>query len=249
MFLVAIAELKGNVDARLPELATELGTTPYELRLVLNAGMPAVVLATVDEAKARAAAASIAKHGHAVVTLDRRSTVSSQQMTELGRFALTKSGLVADERGGDELPFADIGVLVRAMQRGTTTTTEVVKERKLRPIMAAATGGLVMSKKVTREVTRHEEQRDQVLYVFRRSGAPPWLLRERGALYAGLGADLGPTAFANFQTTIRVLRERAPSAVYDERLMSGRPIRGVADGSEATDLLAYLIAARSYGGP
>jgi len=152
---------------------------------------------------------------------------------------------VADDRLGEELPFADIGVLVRAMHRSTTTTTEQVKERKLRPVMAVATGGLVTSKKTTRETTRHEEHREQVLYVFRRCGEPPWILRERGAIYGGLGADIAPTAFENFQTTIRRLRELAPAAAYDERLMTSRTVRGVADGSDATDLLAYLIAAHA----
>ena len=245
MFLVAIAELRGGVDATLKALAADLGTTPYELRLVLNAGFPAVVLATVDAAKARAAREAVERHGHVPVALDRRHVVSSGDMTELVRFVLKPASLVADERAEAELPYADIGALVRAQHRGTTTTTEQVKERKLRPVMAIATGGLVMSKKTTREVTRTEEHREQVLYVFRRSGEAPWILRERGALYGGLGPDLGPTAFENFQTTIKKLRERAPSAAYDERLVSARAIRGVADGVEATDLLAYLIAAHA----
>jgi hypothetical protein len=248
MFLVAIAELRGGIDGTLKELAAELGTAPYDLRLVLNAGFPAVVLATVEEARARAGSAAVARHGHVPVSLDRRSVVASANMTELVRFKLTKSAVVADERAPAELPFADIGALVRAMHRGTTTTTEQVKERKLQPVMAVATGGLVMSKKVTREVTRTEEHRAQVLYLFRRSGAPPFILRERGALYKGLGPDLGPTAFENFQTTIRKLRELAPAAAYDERLMNARPIRGVADGSDAADLLAYLIAAHAMRG-
>src|SRR5262245_47651886 len=112
MFLVAIAELRGAVDGALKELSAELGTTPYDLRLVLNAGFPAVVLATVDEARARAASAAIARHGHVPVSLDRRYVVKSGDMTELVRFKLTKSSVVADERAPAELPFVDIGALV-----------------------------------------------------------------------------------------------------------------------------------------
>jgi hypothetical protein len=247
VYVVAIAQLNGSIDASLKELAAELGTTPYELRLVVNGGLPAVVLATVDAEKARAARAAVARHGHAPTLLDRRTLVPSANMTELTRFAFRPAGVVADERTADELPYADLGALVRATHRGTTTTTEQVKERKLRPVMAIATGGMVMSKKTTREVTRHEEHREQVLYLFRRSGEAPWILRERGALYTGLGGETAPTAFENFQTTIRRLRERAPGAAYDERLMTARTVRGVADGSDAADLLAYLIAAHAMG--
>src|SRR5581483_4421961 len=123
MFLVAIAELRGDIGGALKELSAELGTTPYDLRLVLNAGFPAVVLATVDGARAGAASAAVARHGHIPVLLDRRSVVASADMTELVRFKLTKSSVVADERAPAELPFADIGALVRALHRGTTTTT------------------------------------------------------------------------------------------------------------------------------
>jgi hypothetical protein len=248
VYVVAIAELEGSIDGALKELAADLATTPYELRLIVNGGLPAIVLATIDAAAARAARGAIERYGHVATLLDRRGIVPSGNMTELVRFAFRPSSLIADDRASDELPYADIGALVRAMHRGTTTTTEQVKERKLRPVMAIATGGMVMSKKTTREVTRHEEHREQVLYLFRRSGEPPFILRERGAIYSGLGAETAPTAFENFQTTIRRLRERAPGAAYDERLMTARTVRGIADGSDAADLLAYLIAAHAMGG-
>src|SRR6185436_10303810 len=98
------------------------------------------------------------------------------------------------------------------------------------------------TKKATREVTTRTTEHTQALYVFPRSGAPAWILRERGANYAGLGPELRPSSMENFLTVIRLLRQRAPGAAYDERLMSGRPIRGVAEGAAAADLLAHLLA-------
>ena len=132
--------------------------------------------------------------------------------------------------------------LFRASHRTTSTSTHEVKERKLQPGMAIATGGLILTKTTKKEVTTKTETREQVLYLFRKSEAPPWILRERGARYMGLGPDLRPTSLENFITTIRRLRELAPQAENDERLMSGRPILGVAEGIEAMDILAYLLA-------
>ena len=48
MYVVAIAELSASGGA-LGELATELGTTLYELKLTLNAGLPAIVVLTVAD--------------------------------------------------------------------------------------------------------------------------------------------------------------------------------------------------------
>jgi hypothetical protein len=142
--------------------------------------------------------------------------------------------------GAAALPYADIVALLKATHRTEETGVSEEKERKFRPGMALATGGLVLSKTIKRQVVTRTESREQVLYVFTRSG-DPWILRERSARYAGLGAALAPTSLENFRTTLDQLRQRAPHAVYDERLQSPRTIRGIADGSAATDLLAHLI--------
>ena len=81
--------------------------------------------------------------------------------------------------------------------------------------------------------------------------APP---RAR-AHYEGLGAARGLTALENFATTIRLLRERAPGARYDERLvrMQRAPERAALQGtgarstvttssSSGVDVLAHLLA-------
>ena len=117
------------------------------------------------------------------------------------------------------------------------------------------TGGLLASKSVTREETSSTHERDQMLYLFRRSGETPWLLRERGTHYGTLGAALAPASAQNFTTTIQWLRQRAPHAVYDERLVKprGGPTRVVRSGgahtgkvtastASTTDLLAHAIS-------
>jgi hypothetical protein len=243
MFLVAVAELSGDFGPpEVKSLAGEIGTTPYELRLLVNAGLPAVVISTTDEVRARAVLAAIARHGHLAIACDRRTVVPSASMVLLRDFAISSEGLVADRTSSERCPSDDIAVLLRATHRTSTETVQQVKERKLRPAMALATGGLILSKTTSKRVTSTTVEREQVLYIFRRSSRVPWLLRERLAHYGGLGAAMGASSFENFATTIARLREVSPHASYDERLVTSRPIRGVADGVEATDLYAHLLA-------
>lgn len=246
MYLVAIAALNGKPDtAQLSSLAEDLGTTAYDLRLVLNAGLPAVVLTSAEEALARAAEAAIARRGHVPVACDRRTILPSAQLTTLRQFELTGTDLVADRGSGEAMPLAELSIIVRAVHRSSQHTVEQVKEKKLRPLMAVATGGLVMSKTVTKEVSTTTSNREQVAYLFRRGSAHPFLLRERSASYATLGAAMARSSFENFTKTIARLRELAPHAAYDDRLMNSRPIRGMGDGSDAVDILAHLIAQHS----
>lgn len=241
-WVVAIVELLAPAEEAASLLAPELGTTAYELKLSLSKGLPAVLLVAQDAHRAGVARDAIQRRGHRAVLCARADVVPSATMTPLRDFRFDGADLVSNAAGADRLPFTDIRALLRASHRTTTETTTEVKERKLRPGMAIATGGLVISKTTTREVTSRSEDREQVLYLFRRSGAAPWILRERSARYGGLGADVGRTTLENFATTIRRLRQLAPGAAYDERLVTSRSVRGIADGVDATDLLAHLLS-------
>jgi hypothetical protein len=240
--VVAVTELEGSPELAASRLAVALGTTPYELRLALSAGLPAIVLMTQDAARARAVGQEIRTQGHRVVTCARADVVSSASMTALKDFRFDGQELLATGVATDGLPFSDILGLLRASHRTTIVTKSELKERKLRPGMAIATGGMVLTKTTTREVTSRTDEREQVLYLFRRSGAAPWILRERSGRYAGLGKEVGRTTLENFATTIRRLRELSPGAFYDERLVQARAVRGIADGVDTTDLLAHVLA-------
>jgi hypothetical protein len=211
--------------------------------LVLNAGFPAVVLVTDDGERAARAVVAIRRQGHGAVLCDRRAITPSGKMTAIRVIAFGPKDITPAEGAADRLPYGGILCLLRATHTTTTETVSQVKERKLRPGMAIATGGLIMTKTTSREVRSSQEQRQQVLYLFRHGGDAPWILRERETNYSGLGSKLAPSAFQNFATAIQELRERAPNAAYDERLVKSRPIRGVNAGIETVDVHAHLLAA------
>lgn len=243
MYLVAIAEWNGTLEPpQLNTLAGEIGTSAYELRLLLNVGLPAVVVTTANAAQANATAEAIRRHGHGAVLCDRSQTLRGAEMTTLGNFQLDATELIAERGAQDRCRYEDITVMLRALHRNLHQSVEQVKERKLRPVMALATAGMVTSKKVTKDVATTTTTREQVLYLFRRGERHPWILREHLANYGALGSSMAPSSFENFTNTIQRLRKLSPQACYDERLTSSHPIRGIGEGSDAVDLLAYLLA-------
>ncbi len=252
MFLVAL--LTGttgdaNAEAR---LAKATGLTPYEARLALAGGFPAIVLTTPDEAKATALAATLCAGGDDAVARDGRAIVGSEAMIAFDRFTFEADAVVAR---GERLPYADVLCLLRAIHRARAKTETKTSERKFDVGKSLLSGGLSNSKVVTKTSTESAESREPVLYVFLKSGATPWILRESRTKYEGLGAARGLTATANFTTTIRLLRERAPHAVYDERLVhahramerssfAGTGAQSTVSSSSASgiDALAALLA-------
>jgi hypothetical protein len=88
---------------------------------------------------------------------------------------------------------------------------------------------------------------EPVAYFFRRSGDTPWILRAHHSSFSGLGVERTAIAFTNFVRTLARIRESAPSAVYDDRLVrrtvAPRLTLALPDSPrDGIDLLAHLLA-------
>ena len=195
--VILVALLTGSAeDPRVQaRLASALGVTAYEARLALAAGFPTILLTTPDGAlRAEAIAASLRAEGDDAVACDADTVVPAESMVPLDRFVLDPAGVVAGEQpppyrsaagagelvaGDRSLPYGDILCLLRAIHRGRVATETRSTERRFDVGKSLLSGGLANTKTVTKTASEATESREPVLYVFRRSGETPWLLRER----------------------------------------------------------------------
>jgi hypothetical protein len=265
MWAVAIGRLAGDLQAEAALLAKDLGTTAYEARLSLAGGLPAVVLTTADAERAAALVAAVRSRGHLAVACDGDAVVPSEEMVSMRDLDFDGDAVAA---GGARLPFGDVFCMLLGWHKTSVDSRTQETDRQFNLTRAVATSGLVMTKSVTRSTHTRAEEREHVLYVFRRGwardptrhvdrGERPWILQENGTVYTKL-ATLGllsPARFDNFRTVVRILREGARTAVYDERLTTVRRvpetarIAGNAQNSQVTtsqtagmDLLAHVLA-------
>jgi hypothetical protein len=252
--VVAIIKLGPPIEAEAAALAKDLDLTPYEARLMLNGGLPAIVYRTPDAQEAAKLVKSIRARGTAALSCDVATIVGADRMIPMRHFAFEPDALVVTDRK-EKLPYADIVALLRATHRTRTETEAETKNKKFSMGRALLSGGLMLTKTVAKKERSVVSETEHVLYLFRASGAVPWILRERAANYAALGSELAPSSAQNFLTTIRRLRELAPEAAYDESLMAPRAVTGrvarTATGNtesismssaSGVDLLAHLIA-------
>jgi hypothetical protein len=220
VFVVALAELQGPAEDEAASLAEDLGVTAYDARLLLAAGTPAIVKTTPDRALALELLGRLRARGHGAVACDAAAIVSSEDMVAMRRPRLEADAVTLDDRPGERLPYADILALLPAVHQRRVDSATQTRETKLSMGRALMTGGMAFTKTVKTTTRTATEERDVVLYVFRRSGAPPWLLRERGTGWAGLGLPLAPSEGENYRLAVAALRERASGATFDDRLMS-----------------------------
>lgn len=221
MYAVAIRALKGSIDEEAPKLAREIGVALYDARLKLSQPPPMIVLRTSDMSAARALGVSLHDRGHDVVAID-EAAVPEPMPVRAFRF-----GDAAFESGTDAMAYGDIAVLVRAARTTRSESIERVTERKLRPGMAIATGGLVMSKKVTRDEKHIANDREDLLYVFAPK-RPAWLVAERATQYGSLDA-VASSQRENFLRVAAELQKRAPQARFDDRLLAHKTLDALPD--------------------
>lgn len=249
MFVVALMSLGTPPDAEAPALAAELGVTAFEAGQLVRGALPTVVLRTGERPRAVALLAALRGRGHQAVACDDAAVVASEAMHQLRSFRLEAGALISVPAAGEPaaLPFADVVAMVRAVHRSVGPPPETW----------SAAAPTAPKKKGAPKPVAAEEQRESVLYLFRRTG-PPWLTSESRTRYDGLGAQLRPSRPENFATLLRLLRERLPAVPFDERLVKVRGAERVASAAPgaapvantaaSVDLLAHLVAMAVTGG-
>jgi hypothetical protein len=256
-YLVAITRLDGGgLPQQLPELASAMGLSPYDARLRLSAPPPVIVARACERKAAEALLAWLRARGHGAVACDVATLPSAEHGVIARAFELRASELlVTDVRGAAcTLPHAQIIGLMRAAEVSEEVETVEATSKKLALGRAVLTGGVVRSKKVKTVETHTSSDRQDALYAFRSTGPEPIVFRERELQYQGLGAQRASTHRQNFNMLVDCLRNAAPAAVFDDRLLAGKRRLDLANvqsapgsrvitssNSLANQLAAYLL--------
>jgi hypothetical protein len=199
--------------------------------------------------------ARVAERGNLVVGCDDEYVIDSESMVTLKRFRMDPDGYRTEEAPNEFLPYGDVLAIVRATHRMSTASRTVTKERSFSAGRALLSGGIVMTKTTTRETKTASDDREHVVYLFRRGGERPWIMRQDQAKYHALGAQMQPTNALNFPLVVTRMRESSPTAKFDVRLVAAKriPERNVSLASTQTgvvvtsftygiDLLAHILA-------
>jgi hypothetical protein len=229
MKLVATVRAPARPDEAARALADAAGLALAEARMRL-APEPPALLARLDPGKADLLVAALREAGVAALAVE-TPCPSDRDRTVARAFTLDEAGVTFTPRFGDATTFAwsDVLALLRGLRASRVDVSRTEKARRFSVGTAVATGGLVMTRTSTSTVRSSEEETEQVILVYARDGRAA-ILPERQLEFACLGAGMQPSSTGNMVELARRLRERAPGAFYDERLLrlGRRPLPFVA---------------------
>lgn len=257
-FLVALTRFspRASLDAELPWFAPIVGLSLYEARLKLAAPLPWVVRSGLALEAAQALLGELRGREHGAVACPVSRVPSAERLRTPRSFQLTRTAFSGIDQHGREfsLVLSDLLGVVRAVELQAETRTVATKERKFAMGRALLTGGVMLNKQVERVTTESSTERQDVAYVFGRAQTEPLLLKEHLLNFEGLGEARAATAHASFESLLARLRNGAPQAVYDDRLMARKrrvditDVRGLAkertvesSNGPANALAAYLL--------
>jgi hypothetical protein len=249
VYVIAIHYEPGAGEPLVEPLARALDRSLYEIRARLSSpeGGPAVVANYGEIEPAWACAGRLRAEGIAPILILPEEVEKDADRFQVRDFELGESAIRVTSRRGEtvEIPFAEIGLVLRGTWVEEKIDTQVTEKRKLSLSRAIVTGGMLITK-VHRNVKQvRSEERDDFLQLYA-PGRPPLAFRSAALRYQGLGAELQPSIHANFNRLIEALRRALPHARWDERLAS-RPGHARVLGPGLTDShldLAISLLAR-----
>ncbi len=222
MHVVGIYDLSDDRKGRAAALADALRATMYEAssRLRVPGTGPLVTAVLADLQKARDLAGRLNAADFPAVVLTETEIEADSGQLLARRFSLAAHGIeVESGKGGTEIPYRDIGLILKGTAIAIATSTETAKQQKFSLERAILSGGAMLTKttKTTQEVKTEERE---VFFVLYSVGRPGVMFRENSVAYDSLGPALRHSSSANMAYLISELRGRCPAAGYDERLLT-----------------------------
>ena len=232
----------------------------YDLRLRLAGGLPVVFAQLEDGMEAAGHVEFLRARGHGAVACDAEAIPGPEDQLVPVDFELTATALRGISTRGRrfELPYTEILAMVHVACVTSAEHSVTMQEKKFAPGRAVLSGGMVLRKKVNRVDKTVVQDQEQMIYMFCRSHAAPYVWKELTLRYEGLGDQRQLATAQNFATLSKRLRTLAPHAFYDQRLLthkrradisvfagSARERRLETSNARENDLAAFLLV-RGY---
>lgn len=218
MKLVALVRRPPDPAAAVAVLAEVSGLTLAEARMRL-APEPPALLARLPDETAAALVTRLRSAGLAALAIDEHASRATSRLI-VRAVAFEATQLRCSARGGEtlEVPWEDVTAIIAAQTTVESRSEHTEKSSRFDVGAAVISGGLKMTRSVESTVRSVSTDTERLITVFARDGRGA-TLREGAVDFSCLGPAMAPVRTTNMLTLIRLLRERAPGAYFDDRLV------------------------------
>ena len=251
MYLVIANSWESEAPDVAQTIANILGILVFEARQKITGGNPVTIANFSVQQQAENIATQLSRNGVPAFIVD---THDHQPLFQVSQFELKPQGLQIESTEGQRLniDYSKITLILAASYSdGQMETIKTTTSRKFSMGKTLLAGGIPMTKKIKKNRISGGKDRDKTLWLY--SDKQEIVIFNRNRLnYAGLGGARQLTRELNFTHLQNKLRQRAPQARYDERLMKQTGLVNLLGPSldpETHLALAFEILAKSLRSP
>jgi hypothetical protein len=177
------------------------------------------LLARLPPGEADALVLALRKVGVAALAVPARVPTDEDRVVARS-FSLDDEGAAIASASANSMrvSWPEVLAILRGLRASRSEAERTERSRSFSVGTAIATGGLRMTRTTTRTVRSSDEATEQVILIYARDGGVA-AFAERSIDFSCLGPEMQASSTANMLELARRLRERAPSAFYDERLL------------------------------
>ncbi|PLX77992.1 MAG: hypothetical protein C0615_04295 [Desulfuromonas sp.] len=219
MKVVVVDHTEEVTQEQVQTLAEALGVTAFDARQRLVCQGPVVVSTQADDLQAETFLHKLRDGGFEAFIVDVETAQTKRPVFFVKSFVFGSDEIRFTDQGGRNvsIPYPKIRLILPSLRSMVQTETNTVTEKKLSVGKTLMTGGIPMTKKVTRKETITTDDRERMLYLCANNGARV-LCGQESMSYEGFGGEMKPSREMNFNMFVTKIRESCPDAVFDERL-------------------------------
>ncbi len=239
---IALGRLPDNPTA-ISRAAQIAGLAPSDGARILAGTFPRILLRTAADPEALVA--KLAAEGFLAWASAPTQVPTDVRRVIVRSLSWTVDGFMAKDAPGavHACPFAAVRLIQRGARIHTSTELEKTTQRQLNLGGALLSGGLILTKKVTKTTERTTHAKEPFLLLQRDDGAPDLMIYEHRISYQCLGPEMGPSTLGNLSLLMARLQAQCPQAPLDDRVgrpgfVAGLPMMGV----DAVDLGIHLVS-------
>jgi len=221
MHVVVIHRWKEESAQLVQAIAGASGSTAYEVRQRMIGGGPSVLASFAGAEQARSLSLRLDEAGVGSFVVDTGQLRGEAVPFAVRRFELGAKALRLESFDGvtAEVSYGEIELLLPATRISGQTESKTVTERKFSLGRTVLSGGIPLTKTVTRQEEVTTEDRTKCLYLYANE-RPQVIFRQSGMSYDGFGAAMKLSQELNFAFLTGELRRLCRGAAFDERLVN-----------------------------
>jgi hypothetical protein len=221
MHVVVIHGWKEECAELVQAIAVASGMTAYEARQRMIGGGPSLLASFAEPELARSLSIKLTGAGVGSFVVDTTLFRSDHAQFAVRRFELGERALHLEAVDGltAEIPYGEVELLLPGTRISGQTESKTITERKFSLGRTVLSGGIPLTKKVSRQEEVTTEDRTKCLYLYARR-QPQVIFRQSGMSYDGFGAAMKLSQELNFAYLINELRRLCGAAAFDERLVN-----------------------------